>query len=124
MALDTGKLLAALAGISEGAVSVPPPPTSLPSAPPPPIVKGLWYQNKTIKLDGWTFESCRFDSCVLVVNSPYFTIKNCFIDKSSVIQYGELIIKVVQLFNHHASANVTPDFTAIKNPDGTVSIGL
>jgi len=94
-----------------------------PPPPPPPVVRGLWYNGKTINLDGWSFESCRFDNCTFILNSPYFKLKNCYIDKTNVVQYGELVLNVVRLFNHQAGFPVPAEFSAIKNSDGTVSIG-
>ncbi|KZL37547.1 hypothetical protein VT47_20160 [Pseudomonas syringae pv. syringae] len=71
----------------------PPPP------PPNPVVKGLWYQNKVVKLDGWFFEACRFDNCQLIIATQYFALKECFIDSSNEIVLEGSIINAVQLAN-------------------------
>ncbi len=31
----------------------------------PKNIKGLWYSEKPMALDGYTFEECRFDKCAL-----------------------------------------------------------
>lgn len=94
-----------------------------PVPPPPPVVKNLWYNNQTVKIDGWTFESCRFDNCLLIVHSSSFTLKNCHFDKSNSIQWGLSVIPVIQLFNHQSDIKAGPPFTAVRNQDGTVTIG-
>lgn len=106
-----------LASLGEALRQAPPVP------PPPPVVKNLWYNNQTLKIDGWTFESCRFDNCTLVVHSPFFTLKNCHFDKSNFIQWGLSLIPVIQLFNHQSGNDATPPFIAVRNADGTVTIG-
>jgi hypothetical protein len=95
----------------------PPPP------PPQPIVKNLWYNNKTLKIDGWSFESCRFDNCTLIVNSQFFTLKNCHLSETNYIQWGTSTINVIRLFNHQAGLDMPQPFCATQNPDGTVTIG-
>ncbi|MCK9728587.1 hypothetical protein [Pseudomonas syringae] len=71
----------------------PPPPPSIP------IVKGLWYQSKVVHLDGWIFEACRFDNCRLVISTPYFTLKECFVDDSNEIVLEGAIVNAVKLVN-------------------------
>lgn len=94
-----------------------------PVPPPPPIVKNLWYNNQKIKVDGWTFESCRFDNCTIIVHTPYFTFKNCYFDESSVVHWGGSVLSIIQLFTYQAGINVLPQFSAVRNPDGTVTMG-
>lgn len=88
-----------------------------------PVVKGLWYNRQVIKLDGWHFENCRFDNCMLVAESQFFSVKNCYIDKSNHIDIRPALIGVVQLAN--LETQLHDQFTALPvwSNDGTVSFG-
>jgi hypothetical protein len=98
------------------------------NTPPPggawPVVKGLWYNRQVIKLDGWHFENCRFDNCMLVAESQFFSVKECFIDKSNHIDIRPALIGVVQLAN--LASQLHGQFTAVPiwSNDGTVSFGV
>ncbi|WP_460061008.1 hypothetical protein [Pseudomonas sp. S2_A05] len=99
-----------------------------PPPPPPPFLKypsvdGLWYNNKVIKLDGWNFQSCRFDNCRLIIETPHFTVKNCFIDGSNSVEIQGVLMNAVKFLNMNAPMAVHPFYQPTKNPDGTVSIG-
>ena len=90
-----------------------------------PEVKNLYFLNKTIKLDGYTFIGCRFDGCQLELTSTNFDIINCVIDPSTVVNYGGAVIKVIQLFTSRydwAPTYFQSIFTPRKNPDGTITI--
>lgn len=90
-----------------------------------PEAKNLYYRNQTIKLDGYSFIGCRFDGCQLEVSSSNFDIINCVIDQSTVINYGNSVVKVIQLFNSRfdwAYSHFHSYFTPRKNPDGTITI--
>lgn len=88
--------------------------------------RGLYYNNKQIKLDGYRFIECRFDNCVLVVHSTNFAIERCIIDERCSIMYGNSLIKVIQLFTSRYSwlADQIPSLAPVRNPDGSVSIGV
>jgi hypothetical protein len=89
-----------------------------------PVVDSVFYLNKTIPLDGFTFKGCRFDSCVLLVNSSNFQLEQCIIDERCVIQYGTHLVKIIQLFTSRYPwwAEVAPGLAPVKNQDGTISI--
>ncbi len=108
---------------------VPPPIPSPPPLPvPPPLVmreaESLWFNQKDIVLDGWRFTSCRFDKCRLILNSQHFELLNCFIDSETSIYYKNNTLSIIQLFNSRFGVHpfVPPEFNAIKNNDGTISI--
>jgi hypothetical protein len=135
-----GNVLAALAGLpssdrtATGGVSMvpsPPPPNIPPPPPSPleqffsrPVVQGLYYNGKVIKLDGYKFVGCRFDNCTLMVDSANFEMLDCVIDPSTAVQYGVQALKIVKLFNAHNQwmhANF-PMFAPKRNSDGSVNI--
>lgn len=96
------------------------------AAPPPlqyPKVEGLWFNQKVVKLDGWHFEGCRFDSCRLIIETPYFIVKNCYIDESNSIEVAGSLINAVRFLNIKPHAAGHPVYGPVKNLDGTVSIG-
>ena len=135
MSNDGNKLTGLWAAAAGGVSQVPPPPASLGlRVPPPPnalsqlfgrpSVQGLYYNGKTIPLDGYQFVGCRFDNCTLVVMSTNFELINCVIDPVTVIEYGIETLKIVHLFNSrsewaYASA---PGLAPRKNADGTITI--
>lgn len=65
-----------------------------------PEVKELWFNKKTISLDGYNFIGCRFDNCELQVSSPHFEMHRCFLGENNKIYYDGDIIKVIRLFNN------------------------
>lgn len=88
-------------------------------------VVNLYFLNKKIVLDGYSFEGCRFDRCTLVVTTTNFDITNCIIDASCKIEYGSHVTKIIQLFNSvHPKAYefFAPPFVPLRNPDGTITI--
>lgn len=89
-----------------------------------PIVKGLWYNRQVIKLDGWHFENCRFDHCVLVAESQFFSVKNCFIDNTNKIDLRPPIMGVVQLAGLASVLNGAFIAQPVWSQDGTVSFGV
>ena len=88
-------------------------------------VEGLWFDAKRIVLDGYSFIGCRFDNCTLVVTSTNFDLTNCLIDKRCVIEYGNEITKIIQIFNsqwgesYHRWAS---PFVPTRNPNGSITI--
>ncbi|MGO4800580.1 hypothetical protein ACEN2T_14975 [Pseudomonas sp. W22_MBD1_FP4] len=88
-----------------------------------PVLNGLWYNQKVIKLDGWNFEACRFDNCKLIIETPYFTVKNCYIDGSNSVEVQGVLMNAVKFLNMNLPMSTHPIYQPIKNPDGTVSIG-
>lgn len=111
-----------------GAFGLPPIPSSTSLPVPPPLVlreaQSLWFNQKDIVLDGWRFTSCRFDKCRLFLNSQHFELLNCFIDSETSIYYQNNTLSIIQLFNSRFGTHpfLPPQFNAIKNNDGTISI--
>lgn len=87
-----------------------------------PEVKGLYYNGQTLRLDGYSWEACRFDNCILEILSTSFELKNCIIDNSNQIRYGDDLKKVIKLFNSrqprlfgHFPAEFVPDIATNTN---------
>lgn len=98
----------------------------VPPPPPPvkyPVLNGLWYNRKVIKLDGWIFDACRFDNCMLVIETPYFTVKNCYIDSSNTVEVQGVLMNAVKFLNMTTHMAAHPAYQPFRNVDGTVSIG-
>jgi hypothetical protein len=91
-----------------------------------PEVRGLWYHDKDIYLDGWKYVSCRFDNCRFYLNIGNFVLEECFIDDKCVVLYQGASLKVIQLYNRDSEfiRNNYPFFSAVKNPNGTYSLGV
>lgn len=89
-----------------------------------PEVKNLYYHNKKVVLDGYTFIGCRFDGCTLEVLSTNFDLINCIIDQSTTISYGASVSKIIKLFNSRYSwaPQHFPGFVPTQNADGTITI--
>lgn len=90
-----------------------------------PEVRGLWYHNQDIHLDGWKYVSCRFDNCRFYLNIGNFVLEECFIDEKCVVLYQGAALKVIQLYNRESEfiRNHYSLFAAKKNPNGTFSLG-
>jgi len=91
-----------------------------------PKVEGVWFNKKTITLDGYEFVGCRFDGCTLYVYSDNFEITNCFIDDATFVSFAENVIKVIRLFNrsYEMVYRYAPFFAPRRNQDGTISVGF
>lgn len=123
--IDIEALQAALQLLAKNSSSLEKTNKGLPPAPPmPPVVKGLWYNKKVIKVDGWSFEGCRFDSCLLIVESPYFSFKDCYIDDSNALEFKGAVMKLFQLSDCIPIKIGSDELKPFRNLDGTVSIGL
>ena len=46
-------------------------------------VDHLWFNGKTIHLDGYEFIGCRFDNCELRYQSDKFRLMNCFLGEDT-----------------------------------------
>ncbi|WP_193165255.1 hypothetical protein [Microbulbifer hainanensis] len=89
--------------------NVPPPPPeyknklfsyALSNALEPKKVNGLWFSEKEVYLDGYTFEECRFDNCKLhVANAENVNLINCYISNDSYFVYGASALSAIKLFN-------------------------
>ncbi len=89
-----------------------------------PEIKGTWFNNREVKLDGFRFVSCRFDNCKLTVTSTNFELERCYIDANTVILYGNEIVKPIRLFNSRYEwvYNTMPYFAPVRYQDGTITI--
>lgn len=90
-----------------------------------PEVRGLYYNGKTVTLDGYKFVGCRFDNCVLRVNSTNFELIQCVIDATTRVEYSTSICKLLKLFlgrYHWAQSFFNAAFLPTRNPDGSVTI--
>lgn len=99
----------------------PPPPQSLVQYP---VNENLWFNQKVVKLDGWNFSGCRFDGCRLIIETPYFTLKNCYIDDTNVVELQGIILNAAQFINIVPSHALHRTFHPVRHVDGTVSIGV
>ncbi len=65
-----------------------------------PRVTNLWYNNKTVYLDGYEFVECRFDACNLHVdNAAAIHLDRCHINKDCHFIYGNSSLSAIRLFN-------------------------
>jgi hypothetical protein len=90
-----------------------------------PEVKGLWYNRQTVMLDGYRFVGCRFDSCEIHINSNEFELDHCLISQDSLIVYGLGVVRPINLFVTRAPPfvrNTYPNFVAVQNSDGTITL--
>lgn len=68
--------------------------------PAPPVVQKRWFKDQTIRIDGYTFEQCRFDRCKLVTEMATFTFKGCFISPDCGVYFVGPALKVARLLMH------------------------
>ena len=87
-------------------------------------VVGIWFNKQEFNIDGYKFIRCRFDNCVLKVDSSNFELEECFIDGSCKIVFGGVLIGPIRLFNRDYKwiYDLLPFFAPIKNSDGTITI--
>ena len=87
-------------------------------------VKDMWFNGKTVRLDGYSFVSCRFDNCKIQINSIHFEMHRCFLDDNTIIAYQGEIVKLIRLFNvrYIWVYDKLPYFAPEKHEDGTITI--
>ena len=90
----------------------------------PKTVEGVWYNQKDVHLDGYDFRNCRFDNCVLHIGSGNFSLVHCYIDDSSTVVFGPLVLPVLKLFNRKTQwfYENAPTFAPTREEDGTITI--
>jgi hypothetical protein len=91
-----------------------------------PEVASVYYNAKTVNIDGYTFRGCRFDGCTLTANSTNFRLDHCVLDDKCIIQFGPNLVKVVQLFTSRYPwwESSSPGLAPVRHDDGTISIGV
>lgn len=89
-----------------------------------PEAQGLYYNGKIVQLDGYRFVGCRFDNCILKIASDNFELIKCVIDNTTRIEYSHGLAKVIKLFlgRYPWAYEYFPNFTPIKNQDGSETI--
>jgi len=87
-------------------------------------VSGLYFNRKTIHLDGYTFINCRFDNCTLQIATTDFELRDCVIDSSTIIEYSNNAVKVIKLFlsRYPWAYSQFPNFSPQRNSDGAITI--
>ncbi len=68
--------------------------------PPPPVIRDRWFKGETLRIDGYTFERCRFDACKLVTENATFSFKDCFIAADCAVLFAGPALKVARLLAH------------------------
>ncbi len=88
-----------------------------------PVARGLYYRRKTIPMDGYRFVECRFDACVLHINSNEFEIERCVISPDTKILYGPGVVRPIKMFVTYGRLGGSyPAFAGTIGPDGEVTI--
>ena len=88
-------------------------------------VQNIWYNEKTVHLDGYIFDGCRFDRCKLCFVSANFRLINCYIGEGTTINVGGDAVLPIRFFNYFANKEVSkahPFFAPFQNLDGTITI--
>jgi hypothetical protein len=58
-----------------------------------------YFLNQQINLDGYFFEECRFDNCVLITESANVNLKNCVIGPGTSLKLSPHLIQVAKLLS-------------------------
>ena len=87
-------------------------------------VNDVWFNDRAVSLDGYNFQSCRFDNCKLHIASANFEMHKCFVDDNTVIFYHGEMVKILRLFNcrYHWIYQKLPYFAPVRHENGTISI--
>ena len=97
--------------------------------PPPPVIRSRYFKNETVRIDGYTFERCRFDGCSLVTEMATFTFRECVISADCGLFFTGPALKVARLLMHTLEvkgrivrvAGEDALFAHV-NPDGTFTL--
>lgn len=97
--------------------------------PAPPVIRAGYFRGETIRIDGYTFERCRFDGCHLVTEMATFAFKECVIGADCGLYFTGPALKVARLLMHTLQvkgrivrvAGEEALFAHI-NPDGTFTL--
>lgn len=87
-------------------------------------IKNIWFHDKTIKLDGYRFISCRFDKCHIEITSNNFELIDCFVDENTIGVFGNEVAKPIRLFTlrHSWFHKNMPYFAPEFHENGTLTI--
>jgi len=88
-------------------------------------IKGQWFFQKTVYLDGYSFSNCRFDNCTIFISRGIFRLINCYA-LNCMFFYTDEARNVARLFaGMHVpvgSVPLNPSLRPINNADGTFTI--
>lgn len=88
-------------------------------------VTGLYFNGKTIRVDGYHFIGCRFDNCLLEVMTDNFIIEKCVIDERCNVNFYGGPTRVIQLFSRiyeNPEATFGREFSPTRHKDGSITI--
>lgn len=91
------------------------------------LIVGQWFNNTPINLDGYHFQRCRFDNCIISSGRGDFQLTDCYIDETTKVFISRNSAKPIRLLMHRLQTigqalEDLPGFQVKKNPDGTISI--
>lgn len=91
-----------------------------------PSVKGQWFKDQVIRLDGWRFHNCRFDSCSLHLATASVCLERCYIDEHTSIIFEGVTLNIVRMFHvrNNYMKEKFPFFAPTYHENGTISIGV
>lgn len=69
---------------------------ALTAAPAP--IRGQWYYNQGLTVDGYTFADCRFDNCSLYTSTANFQFLNC-VFSGCTYYFSGTALKAVKFFS-------------------------
>ena len=83
-------------------------------------VQEHWFKNKQVTLDGYHFTRCRFDGCMLYINSAEFLLTSCVIAPDCKVFFGQKVSKILRVYFREHPGNGY--YAPIAEPDGTITI--
>lgn len=97
--------------------------------PAPPVITDRWFKDQTLRIDGYTFERCRFDRCKLVTEMATSTLRGCVMGQDCELYFVGPALKIARLLMHMlrmkgrltALAGEEALFAPL-SPDGTFTI--
>jgi hypothetical protein len=87
-----------------------------------PQLYSVWYHRQNFHIDGYHFNRCRFDECILHLSSGNFEFTNCIISQDTTVVFQGNTIAIVRLFSRLLAWQTTSPFAPIFHEDGTISI--
>lgn len=68
-------------------------------------VQGKWFSRSNVSLDGYEFESCRFDNCTIIIETGDFIMRNCFVAENNRVLMAHGARKAVSLLIYRLGQN-------------------